>query len=63
MDRGAWWATYSPKGCKESETTEQKHAHTQGLSTSRLRNQPDGFVHFNPLLKPQISLVVQWLRL
>ena len=22
MDRGAWWATYSPWGCKESDTTE-----------------------------------------
>ena len=23
MGRGAWWATYSPLGCKESDTTEQ----------------------------------------
>ena len=23
MDRGAWYVTYSPWGCKESETTEQ----------------------------------------
>ena len=23
MDRGAWWATYSPWGCKESDTTER----------------------------------------
>ena len=22
MDRGAWWATYSPRGHKESDTTE-----------------------------------------
>ena len=22
MDRGAWWATYSPWGCKESDRTE-----------------------------------------
>ena len=22
MDRGAWWATYSPWGCKELDTTE-----------------------------------------
>ena len=22
MDRGAWWATYSPRGCRESDTTE-----------------------------------------
>ena len=22
MDGGAWWATYSPRGCKESDTTE-----------------------------------------
>ena len=22
MDRGAWWATYSPQGLKESDTTE-----------------------------------------
>ena len=25
MDRGAWWATYSPWGHKESDTTEQLH--------------------------------------
>ena len=23
MDRGAWWATYGPWGCKESDTPEQ----------------------------------------
>ena len=23
LDRGAWWATYSPWGCKESDTTER----------------------------------------
>ena len=23
MDRGAWWATYSPWGCKESDRTER----------------------------------------
>ena len=23
MDRGAWWATYSPWGCKEVDTTER----------------------------------------
>ena len=22
MDRGAWWATYSPWGCKEEDMTE-----------------------------------------
>ena len=22
MDRGAWWSTYSPWGCKELDTTE-----------------------------------------
>ena len=21
-DRGAWWATYTPRGCKESDATE-----------------------------------------
>ena len=25
MDRGAWWATYSPWGCKESDMTENMH--------------------------------------
>ena len=25
MDRGAWWATYSPWGCNESDTTERFH--------------------------------------
>ena len=27
IDRGAWW-TFSPKGCKESDTTEYAHLHT-----------------------------------
>ena len=27
MDGGAWWATYHPQGCKESDTTEQLHFH------------------------------------
>ena len=33
MDRGAWWATYSPWGFKESDTTEQlaQHIHTVGI--------------------------------
>ena len=22
MDRGAWWTTYCPRGCRESHTTE-----------------------------------------
>ena len=25
MDRGAWWATYSPWGCKELDMTEHIH--------------------------------------
>ena len=38
MDGGAWWTTYSPRGRKESDTTERLHFHfhrhfqgTQGL--------------------------------
>ena len=27
MDGGDWWATYSPRGRKESHTTEQLHFH------------------------------------
>ena len=27
MDRGAWWATYSPWGHKESDTTERLNFH------------------------------------
>ena len=27
MDGGAWWATYSPRGCKESDTTERLRFH------------------------------------
>ena len=27
MDRGAWWATYSPRGGKEVDTTEWRHFH------------------------------------
>ena len=26
--RGAWWATYRPWGCKESDMTEHTHTHT-----------------------------------
>ena len=25
MDGEAWWATYSPRGCKELDTTERLH--------------------------------------
>ena len=32
MDRGAWWVTYSPKGCKESNTTAQLSMHTRKVS-------------------------------
>ena len=28
MDRGAWQATYSPWGCKESDMTEHTHSDT-----------------------------------
>ena len=27
MDRGAWWAVYSPWGWKESDTTEEPSMH------------------------------------
>ena len=27
MDGGAWWATYSPRGRKELDTTERLHFH------------------------------------
>ena len=28
IDGGAWWATYSPRGCKESDVTEQLALHS-----------------------------------
>ena len=28
MDRGVWWALFSPQGCKESDTTEHVHTRT-----------------------------------
>ena len=31
MDRGAWWATYSPWGLKESDMTERLHFHFSAL--------------------------------
>ena len=31
MDRGAWWAIYSPWGCKESDMTEQLSFHFTSL--------------------------------
>ena len=37
MDRGAWWATGSPRCCKELDTTERLHFHFQS------RNRP-GFL-------------------
>ena len=38
MDRGAWWATWSPLSCRESDTTERP-ALTLGNSQVRLFNQ------------------------
>ena len=35
MDRGAWWATYSPWGCKESDMTEE----TERANVRRSQNQ------------------------
>ena len=32
MDGGDWWATYSPRGRKESDTTEQLHFHFPDLA-------------------------------
>ena len=29
MNGGTWWATYSPWGCEELDTTEQLHFHFQ----------------------------------
>ena len=37
MDRGAWWATYSPRGCKESDTTEALHFHSVYVSNHVLQ--------------------------
>ena len=34
MDRGAWWATYNPWHCKESDATEQL---TLSLSNSEIK--------------------------
>ena len=31
MDRGAWWATYSPRGHRESDTTEWLSMHATGF--------------------------------
>ena len=34
MDRGAWWATYSPWGNKESDMTDQLSTHTHRQDTA-----------------------------
>ena len=34
MDRGAWWATYSPWDGRKSDTTERLSTHTSSLSDS-----------------------------
>ena len=37
MDRGAWWATYSLWGCKESDMSEQlstAHHQTEGVTAA-----------------------------
>ena len=47
MDRGAWWATRSPWGRKESDTTEQ-------LSCTTYKIQPES----NSFLLP--SLIASW---
>ena len=34
MDSGAWWATYSPCGCKELDTSEHAHMNTRKVYLS-----------------------------
>ena len=34
-DRGAWWTTYSPWGCKELDTTEHAHTAFRVFNTNR----------------------------
>ena len=36
MDGGAWWATYSPWGPKESDMSERLHFHFMGENQPRL---------------------------
>ena len=44
MDRGAWWATYSPWGCQELDMTEQLTREGNGtpVQYSCLENPMDG---------------------
>ena len=37
MDRGAWWATYSPLGRTELDTAEHTHMHTMCQAGDYLR--------------------------
>ena len=34
MDRGPWWATYSPWGCKEPETTGATDTNTASVDST-----------------------------
>ena len=38
-DRGAWWATYSPSDCKESDTTEWLSMHACAKCVMRRKNE------------------------
>ena len=38
MDRGAWWATYSSRGHKESDTTKRLSTHLHALTAPQLQS-------------------------
>ena len=69
MDRGAWWATYSPWGCKElgmTEAAEYSGVHAGGTSSGDLFRCAwlDSTLLLSPSRSqwPQLSLVLIELR-
>ena len=52
MDGGASWATCSPRGCRESDTTEHTHSHTHSSGPATTGNaggaDEEGFIPNSP---------------
>ena len=59
MDRGAWWATYSPWSCQESETTEQLNHHQRPLQVDREREDAGRECPCPPLLHLSMNFFFQ----
>ena len=57
MDRGAWWATYSPWGRKELDTTERLHFTSFNFTSLPLAPPGKPLAHSRFSLKVVLNLV------